>query len=415
VNAFRPTLDWIDSQHARMVEVVQGWSAINSGSTNTAGLATMLTALRQAFTPLGGRLEEIDLAPREVVRDDGTVASEPLGKALRLTKQADARHRVLLAIHMDTVFGPDHPFQRPRAIDANTVNGPGVADAKGGLAILLVALEALERSPVADEIGFQVLINPDEEIGSPGSAPLLDEAAQWADLGLLYEPALADGTLAGARKGSGNFTAVVRGRAAHAGRAFDEGRNAVAALARFIAGIDALNGRRAGATVNPARVTGGSANNIVPDLALVHFNLRMTTPQDRDWLWTEIERVRAQVAAEDDIDIDIHGRFTRPPKLLNRAQEQLYEALAQCGSELGLQLAWKATGGCCDGNNLAAAGLPNIDTLGARGGAIHSPDEFLLLDSLTERAKLSALFLMKLAAGEIAWPEPAGPRMEKDG
>ncbi len=411
MNAYRPALDWIDTQHERMVEMVLGWSKINSGSTHLAGLDAMRAELRGAFAPLGGRLEEIELPPREVVRDDGTVEHEPLGRALRLIKRADARRRVLLAIHMDTVFGPDDPFQKPRQIDANTVNGPGVADAKGGLAIMLVALEALERGSYADGLGFQVLINPDEEIGSPGSAPLLDEAAGWAEIGLLYEPALADGTLAGARKGSGNFTAVVRGRAAHAGRAFDDGRNAVAALARFIAGIDALNGRRDGLTINPARITGGGANNIVPDLALVHFNLRMTNPQDRDWVWSEIERVRAEVAATEGIGIAIHGRFTRPPKLLNRAHEQLYEAMAECGSELGLEIVWKATGGCCDGNNLAAAGLPNIDTLGARGGAIHSPDEFLLLDSLTERAKLSALFLMKLAAGEIA--VPARPGHEK--
>lgn len=120
--------------------------------------------------------------------------------------------RVLLAGHMDTVFGADHPFQSARLIDGDTLNAPGAADMKGGLLVMLFALQAVERSRLADRIGYEIVINADEEIGSPGSARLMTEAARRAQFACLYEPALADGTLAGARKGSGNFSAIIRAK-----------------------------------------------------------------------------------------------------------------------------------------------------------------------------------------------------------
>ena len=111
----------------------------------------------------------------------------------------------------------------------------------------------------------------------------------------------------------------------------------------------------------------------------------------------------ADLNARDGISAELHGLFTRPPKPMAGKTEKLFQIVAECGKELGVKVAWKPTGGCCDGNNLAAAGLPNVDTLGVRGGNIHSDREFVLLDSLTERSKLSALLLMKLASGDIAW------------
>src|SRR5690606_18864272 len=122
------------------------------------------------------------------------------------------------------------------------------------------------------------LINPDEEIGSIGSAPLLVQGAKRNDFGLTYEPSLPDGTLAGARKGSGNFTTVVHGRAAHAGREPQMGRNAIALLAEYIQALFALNGAMPDITVNPGRIDGGGPVNVVPDLAQCAFNVRVGTP-----------------------------------------------------------------------------------------------------------------------------------------
>ena len=404
MNRYKPYLDWIRSRHATMVQQLLDWSHINSGSLNLTGLEVMRATLMDAFAILDGEMEEIELAPMVTVDATGNRAEIPLGKALRIVKRPDAPHRVLLSGHMDTVFGADHPFQQTEWLDDNTLNGPGVADLKGGLVVMLSVLRALERSPYAETIGWEVLINPDEEIGSPGSAPLLAESARRNHLGLIYEPALADGTLAGARKGSGNFTVVVRGRAAHAGREHHRGLNAIAALADVIGAVNALNGQRPGVTVNPAQIEGGGALNIVPDLAICRFNVRVADARERAWVEQELERIAAAVDDREGFSLRMHGGFGRPPKALSAENLALFQKLADCGTELGIPVSWKPTGGCCDGNNLAAAGLPNVDTLGVRGGDIHSAKEFVLLDSLTERACLSTLFLLRLGAGELQVP-----------
>ena len=135
---------------------------------------------------------------------------------------------------MDTVFGEDHAFQKTRWLEDGVLNGPGVADMKGGLSVMLAALKAVEKSNSAERIGYEVVINSDEEVGSPASATLLAQAAAGKRAALTYEPAaLPDGTLAGARPGSGNFSFVVRGRSAHAGRNPEDGRNAIVAASEL--------------------------------------------------------------------------------------------------------------------------------------------------------------------------------------
>ena len=142
--------------------------------------------------------------------------------------------QLLFTGHMDTVYGADHAFQETRWIEEGVLNGPGVADMKGGLAVMLAALKAVERGRGADRLGYEVIINSDEEVGSPASAALLADAARGKRAALTYEPAaLPDGTLAGARPGSGNFDFVVHGRSAHAGRNPEDGRNALVAAAEL--------------------------------------------------------------------------------------------------------------------------------------------------------------------------------------
>jgi glutamate carboxypeptidase len=250
-------------------------------------------------------------------------------------------------------------------------------------------------------VGWEVLINPDEEIGSPGSAPLLIQAAKRNHLGLVFEPSLPDGNLVGARKGSGNFTVIARGKAAHAGRSPQLGRNAIDALARFIVGLESLDDAGGAITTNVGYVHGGGPVNVVPDLAECRFNVRVTTPDDQRAFEDGRKRLAEEINRIEGISLELHGRFTRPPKPLDAKTLKLLEQVAACGRDLGLSLQWRPTGGACDGNNLAAAGLTTIDSLGVTGGDIHSSDEYILLDSLAERAKLTALLLMKLAAGEI--------------
>jgi len=395
-----PLLAQLAARRDEMLGEVRAWSAVNSGSRHLAGLHRMSEELASAFAELAP-VERIELSPQLSIDSHGQPQQQALGVLLRLRKRPEAPWQVLLVGHYDTVFGVDHPFQEPRWNADGTLNGPGVADLKGGLVVMLHALRALEASPQREQVGWTVLLNPDEEIGSPGSAAHLAAAAREHHLGLVFEPALADGTLAGARKGSGNFTLVVRGRTAHAGRNPQEGRNAVLTAARLATQLADLGGGRAGVTVNPAAIDGGSAVNVVPDLAILRFNVRVGSVEEQHWFESECARIVDAVATHDEVSIERHGGFSRPPKTLDARQLALYQLVRDCGTQLGLELHWQPTGGCCDGNNLAAAGLPNVDTLGVRGGAIHSDREFLVVDSLVERARLSALLLLRLAAGEI--------------
>ncbi|MFB4204595.1 hydrolase [Arhodomonas sp. KWT2] len=394
--------------------MVETLAAINSGSTNTAGVHAVAEAVAAAFDGLGAEVVTETLPAWERVDDDGGHRSETLGPLVRLIREVPGAPSVLLVGHTDTVFPADSPFQSVWR-EGPRLRGPGVADMKGGLVVMREALHALESGPAAGRIGWEVILNPDEEIGSPVSAPVLEAAAARHRAGLVFEPSLPDGTLAGARRGSGNWTAVFAGRSAHAGREHHLGRNAVAAAARFITAIDGLNGQRPGVTVNPAFVRGGGASNVVPDRAVVRFNVRVTDDDDATWVTHQLDRAVASVHAPPDYTVALHGGFSRPPKPMSAGQQTLLDALRACAEVTGGTLDWAPTGGCCDGNNLAAAGLPNVDTLGVVGGGIHSDSEYMEIDSLVERAGLVGSLLVALATGDAAFPEggdardPAGP------
>jgi glutamate carboxypeptidase len=277
------------------------------------------------------------------------------------------------------------------------LNGPGVADMKGGIAVMLAALTALEQSALAPKLGYDVVINSDEEVGSPSSAGLLGQAAQAKVAAFTYEPALPDGTLAGARAGSGNFSIIVTGRSAHAGRNPQDGRNALLAAADLALRLKAGSGP--GFSCNPAKIDGGGPNNVVPDHAVLRVNFRPRTPEDEAVARALIDRAMADVARDHEVGLHLHGGFGRPPKPMDGKAKRLFALVQQCGADLGLPIGWRDTGGVCDGNNIAACGVPVVDTMGVRGGAIHSDSEFLLTDSLPERARLSALALLRIAQG----------------
>ena len=383
-----------------MLDQVLAWSAINSGSRNLPGLERMAATLADAFSALPGKLELIDAAPVESVDTSGKTVGLEHGQNLRLKVRPDAPIQLLFTGHMDTVFAVDHAFQQTRWLDDDVLNGPGVADMKGGIAVLLAALKAIEASDAAERIGYEAIINSDEEVGSLGSAPLIAEAARGKRAALTYEPsALPDGTLAGARPGSGNYSIVVHGRSAHAGRNPEDGRNALVAAADLAVRLDAL--KREGLSVNPARIDGGSPSNVVPDLAVLRVNLRPRTPEIEEEAKQQIASAVAAVAGERDVRIDLHGGFGRPPKPMTPDMEKLFGLVKQAGGDLGQQIGWQSTGGVCDGNNIAACGVPVVDTMGVRGGKIHSMEEFLITQSLGERAALSALTILRIAEGRL--------------
>lgn len=387
-------VDRIDQ--AAMLRQVETWAAVNSGTRNLAGVARMATLLGDAFSPLPGTITLVEAEPVQAVGVDGSVTTLEHGRHLHLAVRPQAPVQMLFTGHMDTVYPVDHPFQTLTTRDDGTINGPGTADMKGGLAVMLAALTAIEASPAAEQLGYEVVINADEETGSLSSAGLLARAAAGKVAALTYEPALADGTLAGARGGTGNFSIVVRGRSAHAGRNPEDGRNAIVAAAALA--VRLADARGPGLAVNPARIDGGGPNNVVPDLAILRVNFRPAAAGAIARARAAVDEAVAAIATAHDVAITVHGGFNRPPKPIDAGAERLFGLVADAGADLGLTIGWRATGGVCDGNNIAAAGVPVVDTMGVRGGAIHSPDEYMIVASLAERAALSALTISRIAA-----------------
>lgn len=393
-------LDHVAARDAAIVGRAIDWSGVNSGSRNAEGLARMLERLETEARRLPAEVRRIATQDSASVGDDGAVRTEAHADALKITARPDAPIQVVLTGHYDTVFPADSGFQTVSTRPDGALNGPGIADMKGGISVMLAALEAFETHPDRERVGWTVLLSPDEEIGSPASAPLLAALGARGHIGMTYEPALADGTLAGARKGSGNYHLIVSGRAAHAGRAFHEGANAVAGAAILAARLHALNGLRDGVTVNVAKISGGGALNVVADNAVVRFNVRVPDRAASDWIEAAVREIAAD-APFPGLTLDLHGGMTRAPKPMDASQTALFEAVRDTGALLGQAVAWKPSGGVCEGNNLHAAGLPNVDTLGVLGGDIHSDQEFAWPASFVERARLSALILCKIASGEI--------------
>lgn len=393
-------LDHVAQHGDALVQRAVDWANINSGSRHSEGLMQVLDALEAAFRPLPAIVERVETGTSTTVRADGTVNTDTFAPALRITCRPDAPIQIVTTGHYDTVFDAASPFQTVRTREDGALNGPGIADMKGGISVMLGALEAFEHHPDKDRVGWTALLSPDEEIGSPGSAPLLAELGAKGHIGLTYEPALPDGTLAGERKGSGNYHLIVRGKSAHAGRAFHEGANAIAAAAIIAAKLHALNGQRAGVTVNVSKIDGGSPLNVVADNAVVRFNVRVPDAQSASWVVDAIRDI-ASTPPFGGISLDLHGGMTRAPKPMDASQTALFGAVKSAGNLLGQHIAWQSSGGVCEGNNLHAAGLPNVDTLGVIGGDIHSDQEYAWPDSFVERAKLSALILCKIASGEI--------------
>lgn len=385
---------------AAMLAQVQAWSAVNTGTANLAGLAEQAAMLAQAFAALPGEVALVDPAPVTAIAADGSAFAKPHGQHLVVRVRPQANRRILLTGHMDTVFPADHPFQRQTWLDGETLNGPGVADMKGGIAVMLHALLAFEGTAAASALGYDVLINSDEETGSLASAALIAELAAGKLAALTYEPAaLPDGTLAHERGGTGNYSVVFTGRSAHAGRNPHEGRNAIVAAADMILRLKALETPEI--TINPAKLEGGAANNVVPDHAVLRFNVRPKSTAAAEAFDSNLNALLRSIETAHDIATHRHGGVTRPPKKVDARAQALFDLVRACGAELGQDIRWQSSGGVCDGNNIAACGVPVVDTMGVCGGAIHSPDEYLIVPSLASRAALSVRVIERLAMGHL--------------
>jgi glutamate carboxypeptidase len=319
-----------------MLAQVEAWAAINSGSRNLAGLAEMAGLFADAFSALPGKLDLLDPVHVDAMREDGSLQPIEHGRNLHLAVRPNAPVQLLFTGHMDTVYAADHPFQQLAWRADGTLGGPGVADMKGGLAVLLAALKAVEASPLAAGLGYEVVINSDEEVGSPGSAALIAAAARGKRAALTYEPSAFAPTALWpvSRPGSGNFSIRVQGRSAHAGRNPAGWPQCAGRSRRSRAASRQDQGLRPVSQSGPHRRWQPRTMSFPISPYCGSICARSGKPI-RIAPRPQLEEALAEVAARHQVRIDLHGGWGRAPKPLSREAEHLFSLVARCGADLG--------------------------------------------------------------------------------
>jgi glutamate carboxypeptidase len=299
---------------------------------------------------------------------------------------------ILVLAHIDTVHATGTIHDKlPLRRDGDRFYGPGIYDMKAGV---LMALEAMKLATQRGHtLPVDLLIVPDEEVGSKSSRPMIEEFARKAAYALVVEPARDGGKIVTARKGVGMFDITVRGRAAHAGVRPLDGRSAIRAAARLVLELETLNDPARGITVTTGTIQGGTGRNTIPAECRLQLDLRLP---DTATAVEIIDKIRAMTPVDPDITFEISGDLNRPPFAQSKDGARLFDEAAKIAAELGIVLEGMATGGGSDGNFTAALGVPTLDGLGADGAGAHTFDEHILTSSLAPRTALLANLLSLL-------------------
>ena len=381
-----------------MFRTLERWVALNTGTWNLEGLERFARLLEDALAGLGF---EVALEPGRPLAIPGREEARtgPIVLARRERPDAAGLPRLLLVGHYDTVFEPESDFQELRVPpgDSGRSVGPGAADMKGGLVVMLFALRALAETGDLDRAHWTVLLNADEEVGSLVSREHIEARAREAEYGFVFEAARPNGAMVRSRRGLGQFHLRIRGLAAHAGDAHSRGRSAVRELAEKVLRIEAMTDYAAGLTFNVGRVRGGTKRNVVPEHAEAWIDLRYDDPEQGEQARAALEALVAQAVVEG-TRTELWGRLHRPPKLDTAETRRLLALHREVAEDLGLESppAVHAAGGT-DGSLMAAVGLATLDSMGVRGGDSHTDREYVLLESLAERAALAAILMRRVA------------------
>ena len=409
-NSMKQIQAWLQSHQDQMVDELEQLCNMNSGSDNVFGLNQVAEWLSEYFSPLEAACKKLELPSFQTVDDRGEMRSHVTGQALRWDIPGTSigkKQRLLLNIHYDTVYGPSNKFQQCERYEGSDLNGqtelrmrgPGVIDAKGGIVVLRWAAIAAKQFLDLSNLDLSIVLTPDEEIGSPASIDLWKVIAPQFDFAMLYEPTLADGSLVSQRKGTGTFILIVRGKSVHSGRNFHDGRNAITHACKVALAMESLNGLRSNVTVNVGRVRGGDAVNVVPDLAVLRINVRVSSREDQNWIEDQMQHL-AQLYCQPDLGytVELHGGIHSAPKAVDSSASEWMELIRRAGASIGESIQWKASGGASDGNKLAALGLSNIDTFGPEGDLLHSDQEWVRLSSLPRKAALTVAVIQAICS-----------------
>jgi len=307
-----------------------------------------------------------------------------------LAKWGDGKNGILILCHMDTVFPLGTIQKTPYREDGDKIFGPGTLDMKAGIVIALAAIEEAQKN--ASNRPITLFCTSDEEIGSHTSRALIEKLAKESALVLVMEGALVDGSLKTWRKGTGGFWVTVHGRAAHAGGAHQDGRNAIEEMAHQVIAIQKLTDYEKQTTLNVGVIKGGTVSNVVPDDARIEVDVRVM--QQGEWERLEVEMQKLKPIL-DGTRIEITGDLNRPPMPFDELMKSTFEKAKTIASKIGMELKAGGTGGASDGNFVAPLGVPLLDGMGAVGEGYHSEREFIFADSLEQKATLIAKLIQE--------------------
>jgi glutamate carboxypeptidase len=373
-------LEWLAGQQTAMLALLETLVNTDSGSFDKPGVDAVGAHIRH-FLHQNGIASDI-------------TPDERLGDAIHATVGHGGNRPILLMGHRDTVFPKGEAARRPFHIEGNRARGPGVADMKAGLVMNCFVLAALKKFGGA-AAPVTALFTGDEEIGSPYSRGVIEQHARAARAVFNSEPGRPGGAVVTGRKGGVFMRFEITGKAAHSGANFEVGISAINELAHKTLALQALTDIPKGTTLNVGVVAGGQTVNTVAPWARGEVDLRFVTPADRAAAMAKIEAIMAKsFVSGTSTRLEITGEFL--PLVENDDNAGLYEHYASCARTLGREAPGEFTGGCADSGFAAATGAPTICAVGPVGGRVHSPDEYMEIDTLVPRAQALALAILRL-------------------
>jgi glutamate carboxypeptidase len=372
-------LAFCQQHEGEMLSLLRKMVEIESPSDDKAAVDGMGAFLAEAFERLGG---QVTFYPQETA-----------GNHLKVEFAGGRGKPVLLLGHFDTVWPMGTLAKMPFHIKDGRAFGPGVYDMKAGIAMMIFALRALKEAGAAHR-PVTILLDTDEEVGSSTGRPIVEATAKECEAVLVLEPSQGPhGHLKTSRKGVGDITIRVRGRASHSGVDFEKGRSAIVELARQLLEIVKFTDLSGGITVNPGVIQGGTRSNVIAAEAWTEVDLRIARATDAK----ELEQKFAALKPFDpDCSIELSGGINRPPMERTEGTVRLFNLAKEIAAAIGWKLEESSTGGGSDGNFTSALGIPTLDGLGALGEGAHASNESVVIQELPQRTALLASLVQSL-------------------
>ncbi|WP_432357299.1 M20 family metallopeptidase [Sporosarcina sp. UB5] len=374
--------EFLQTKQSEMLSLLEKLVNIDSGSAHKKGIDEVGGILKEIYEELGFAVDVIE---------------EPEnGNNMVITHPGSNNPTMLAVAHMDTVFRVGTASERPFTIKGDRAYGPGVIDMKASQVALVYALKALkEYNPEALE-KIQIVLNGDEEIGSPTSRHIIEKYSEGKKYALIMEPARKDGSLVTARRGGGYYSIYVKGKGAHSGIEPQNGISAIEELAHKTIQLHALTNHEEGISVSVGLIQGGESVNTIAPSAVGHVDVRITYAEQAE----ELDRKIREICATPYLagtTIELEGGINRPPMVKNEQTIEFLEIIKETGAQLGIDITDVSTGGGSDASFTSAMGVPTVDGLGPVGGNAHSVDEYLEIPTLVERTNLLTELIRKLA------------------